>query len=305
MSAAALRHSLFLYGSDDEYAARIVPFLAEGVDEGDAVCLVVTARHRMLLEDGLGAVSARMTFIDPVLHYTRVESALASYDHQLRRMSAAGPREIRIFAELPFDLRQPGPWDRWMAYEAILTRAFEQYPLRLVCGYDKRTTPATRIADLERAHPEVVTDAARPSDSYADAAEVVRALSPAPRAVPELPLLAAGGQPSALRRRLADEMARAGVPAAAAQDGLVAVDELLANARRHAGGVGELRAGRVGERFVIELCDQGPGHDDPLAGYLPPRRGGLAGAGLWVARQLSADLELLSSPGGLVARLWI
>jgi hypothetical protein len=138
MSAAALRHSLFLYCSDDEYASRIAPFLAEGVDEGDAVCVVVTARHRMLLEDGL-----------------------------------------------------------------------------------------------------------------------------------------------------------------------VAVDELLANARRHARGVGELRAGQVGERVVIELSAHGPGHDDPLAGYLPPRRDGLGGAGLWVARQLSADLELLSSPGGLVARLWI
>jgi anti-sigma regulatory factor (Ser/Thr protein kinase) len=303
--SAGLRHSLFVYDSDAEYAARLGAFFAEGIDGGDAACAVMTRAHQSMLEDELGAASAEMTFMDPVVQYTRAEAALAVFDRELRRIMGAGAQRIRIFGELPFDLRQPGPRGHWISYEAILTRAFEHYPLQLVCGYDSRTTPAALMEDLERTHPEVVTDKARPSARYTDSAEVLRALASPPRAVPELPLFELGDDVRAVRVALASAMARAGIPAAAARDGLVAVDELLANARRHAGGVRELRAGRVGERFVVALSDDGAGHDDPLAGYLPPRPGGLAGAGLWVARQLSADLELLSSPRGLTARLWI
>jgi hypothetical protein len=58
---------------------------------------------------------------------------------------------------------------------------------------------------------------------------------------------------------------------------------VLTNADRHGGGVRAIRIGRVGERYVCDVSDHGPGLDDPLAGYLPPRPGHPAGAGLWVA----------------------
>jgi hypothetical protein len=119
-----------------------------------------------------------------------------------------------MYAELPFDLRQPGPWDRWMTYEAIFTHAFAHHPLFIVCGYDRRTTPAPLVDDLALV-----------------AVDVVRALARPPRAIPE------------------------------------------------AGVLRELRAGPVGERFVVALCDDGGGYDDPLAGYVPPRQDQLATAG--------------------------
>jgi anti-sigma regulatory factor (Ser/Thr protein kinase) len=64
-----------------------------------------------------------------------------------------------------------------------------------------------------------------------------------------------------------------------------------------------VRLGQADGRFVCEIADHGPGLDDPLAGYLPPRPG--RGAGLWVARQLTRRLEMLSSERGLTTRLWI
>jgi anti-sigma regulatory factor (Ser/Thr protein kinase) len=305
MSAASRGHYLFVYDGDDEYATHTGTFLAEGLDNGEVVAAAVSPEHRSMLEDELDGAGEHVVFIDPHEHYVRPEAALAGYDQELRRMVAAGSAGIRMFGELPFDLQQPGPWDRWMSYEAILTPAFAHHPLRLMCGYDSRTTSEALMRHLLRAHPKVISDTTRASELYADPADVVRALAREPRSVPELPFLEVGDDARELRVLLAAEMTRAGVPDAAAQDGLIAVDELLVNAHRHAGGVRALRAGRVGERFVVELSDDGDGHDDPLAGYLPPRSGHLDGAGLWVARQLSADLELLSSPGGLTARLWI
>jgi anti-sigma regulatory factor (Ser/Thr protein kinase) len=62
--------------------------------------------------------------------------------------------------------------------------------------------------------------------------------------------------------------------------------------------------GRVGDRFVCELTDRGPGFDDPLAGYLPPRDGN-PGAGLWIARQATSRLDMIRAADGMTLRLWV
>jgi hypothetical protein len=56
---------------------------------------------------------------------------------------------------------------------------------------------------------------------------------------------------------------------------------------------------------VCEITDAGMGLDDPLAGYLPPKSEDGPGAGLWVARQLTRRVDLLTSPQGLTVRLWL
>ena len=54
---------------------------------------------------------------------------------------------------------------------------------------------------------------------------------------------------------------------------LVAANEVFGNALRHGDGPTALRAGLVDGWFVCEIEDEGPGIDDPLAGYLPPTPG--------------------------------
>jgi hypothetical protein len=53
------------------------------------------------------------------------------------------------------------------------------------------------------------------------------------------------------------------------------------------------------------ISDHGAGLDDPLAGYLPPHSGHARGAGLWVARQMTRRVDMVSSSLGLTTRLWI
>ena len=101
-------------------------------------------------------------------------------------------------------------------------------------------------------------------------------------------------------------MAAAEVPDARARDMLTAVGEILANAlspwRRRTGGA--RRAGGTALR-LRGVKNHGAGIDDPLAGYLPPHQGHAQGAGLWVARQMTDRLEMISTSHGLTARLWI
>jgi len=75
-------------------------------------------------------------------------------------------------------------------------------------------------------------------------------------------------------------------------DMLVAANEVFENARHHGGGVSRARAGLADGWFACEIEDRGPGLDDPLAGYLPPRPERARGTGLWVARRLVRRLAI-------------
>jgi anti-sigma regulatory factor (Ser/Thr protein kinase) len=302
-----MRHDVLIYDTDDAYAARAGAFLAGAVHAGQPAVAVTGPACHALLGAALGAASEHVAFIDRDGFYTRPEAALAGYDASLRRLMRDGAREVRLTGELP---RLDGSADRdaWVAYEAILNRAFAHQPVSVLCTYDERVLPAELVDAARRTHPHVLAESRRPNPRFEPPEDIVRSRAPAPRPVPPDALtdLAVGGDPRALRESLGAVMASAGVGAYATANLLVAAGELLVNAERHGGGARSVRAGAVGDGFVCELSDAGPGLDDPLAGYLPPRAGTHAGAGLWVARQLTQRLDLVpSGDGGLTARAWV
>jgi anti-sigma regulatory factor (Ser/Thr protein kinase) len=299
------RHDLFVYETDDELAQTANDFLCWAPDEEAVALAVFDTRKSAVLREALGPMVGDVTFVDRDTHYTRPEAALATYDATLRRLLRGPATSVRLFGELP--LAPTGQdWDGWIAYEAILNRAFADQPVWIVCGYDARELPDSMIEAGLRTHPQRHHDGLGPSAEYDDPASVVRALTPAPAPLPDdLPSLPIDSDARAFRDRLAGAMSTAGVAAEDARGMLIAAGEVLANAWHHGSGVRSLRAGAVDGQFVLELADHGPGLDDPLAGYLPPRPGAHDGAGLWVARQLTRRCELLQSPDGLTLRLWV
>jgi hypothetical protein len=58
---------------------------------------------------------------------------------------------------------------------------------------------------------------------------------------------------------------------------------------------------------LCAVTDQGPGFDDPLAGYAPldTRHLDRGGAGLWLARQCCDRLDMSTDPDGFTVRLSI
>jgi anti-sigma regulatory factor (Ser/Thr protein kinase) len=302
MATAASHHSLFAYGRDDALVDRIVPLLIDGVHEREAVVSVVDQRKRALLRQALGPYAERIDWIDRDTFYTRPEAVLAGYDAQVRRYIRDGFPRVRVFGEVP-RCRTPAESDTWTLYEALVNPAFSQRPVTLICGLDARDQSDSMTAGLWETHPRMLDGDWSDNDHFDDPRTVVRARTPAPRDAPRFTQLPADIEARALRNRLFAEMAAAGVSELAAGELLIAVCEILANAHRHGGGVRSVRCGSSDGRFVCEVADHGPGLDDPLAGYLPPRPG--RGAGLWVARQLTRELEMLSTERGLTMRLWI
>jgi anti-sigma regulatory factor (Ser/Thr protein kinase) len=299
-----MRHNLFLYDDDAGLEMRMAPFLRAGLEAEEAVVIVVDERKWQIMREVLGRDADRLTHIDRDTFYTRPEAALAGYDSKVRHLLRDGASSIRVFGELPL-CTTPEECATWILYEAILNHAFARHPVWIMCGCDSREQPDEIVEGSLHTHPEVVDDAWHDNPHFHDPAEIVRALTPHSEALPDLRPMPVDGSPRGFRRRLMAEMAHLQVPPVEAENMALAAAELMANAERHGGGHRRVRIGRVADRFVCEVTDHGPGIDDPLAGYIPPAQGGLDGAGLWVARQLTRRLELLTTPQGLTARLWV
>jgi anti-sigma regulatory factor (Ser/Thr protein kinase) len=298
-----LLHSAVVVDDDEAFVSHVAPFLRAGLDEG-ATLAVVNRRHWALLREELGADAERVSFTDCNDFYIRPIDALASYDVILRRLSAEGFTSVRVAAEIPLGATRSG-WDDWISYEAIVNHAFAHRPATILCAYDTNTASDTVIDAVWRTHPHVVTGGDAIGPHYHDPADVVATFGRAPARELLLRSLPMTRDATEFRGLLSAELAAAGAPKAKVVNMLVAASEVFDNAIVHGDGPTALRVGLVDGWFVCEIEDQGPGLDDPLAGYIPPESGEPGRRGLWLARQIVSRLELIPAEPGLIARLWL
>lgn len=307
LAGAQLEHDAFLYGSDEQLVTAMVPFLREGLTRGDAAAAVTTPGNLALLRDRLGA-DAHISYVEAADWYVRPAAAIAQFDAAIRELIDGGAPHLRVVGELPFGstLGEHASWNR---YEAIVNEAFKRAPLWVVCLYDTRALPERLIEAARRTHPTLFE--ARRRRQSADYVEPAVLLGQIPE--PGIPVagpprlqLRIDGDPRGWRHSLAGAVEAEALPRGRAEEFLIAVGEVVANALGHGHGLAELTLWSTNDGVVCAVHDDGPGVDDPFAGYLPPGNDDAAqGMGLWVARQLSDSLAIQSGADGTTVRLGI
>src|ERR1700761_1520779 len=150
----ALRHNAFVYESDDEYVARAVPFLREGLRAGEGAIVAHTRPGLAMMREALGPAASDVTFVDVGSVYTRPARTLASYHAVYARQLQRAPR-LRAVADVQFG-PDPREWDLWVGYEAVFNRPFGHLPAWVLCSYDANGTPDPIIEGVWRTHPEIV-----------------------------------------------------------------------------------------------------------------------------------------------------
>lgn len=154
-----LEHRLLTYGSDEEYLAAAIPFLAEGVDRSDPLLVVTTREHAQLVRDKLSERADRVEFADSAEWYRSPATAMHGYLTFVNEQLDAGAAWMRVVAEIAPESRSDAEIPAWARYESFVNIAFASTPATVVCAYDDRTWPEDALVGARRTHPQVVDGA--------------------------------------------------------------------------------------------------------------------------------------------------
>jgi transcriptional regulator with XRE-family HTH domain len=149
-------HRVLPYGSDEEFLAAAVPFLAEGVARSHFVLAVTTKAQIGLLKDSLEDQSGHVEFADSVDWYRSPNAAWNGYRAFVKQKFEAGATWIRIVGEPVWAGRSAAETNTWTRYESMINLALASSPATIVCPYDVRSVSADVVVDAHRTHPEVL-----------------------------------------------------------------------------------------------------------------------------------------------------
>lgn len=111
-------------------------------------------------------------------------------------------------------------------------------------------------------------------------------------------------QVTATRHAVARAVATAGLTGSRADDFVLAVNELITNAVRHAGGRGRLLLGVTGGAVACDIIDTGGGIPaGGVNGHELPAELAVGGRGIWLARHLCDLFQMDTGPHGTTIRV--
>lgn len=296
-------HEAGFYGSDAEFAALIVPFVADGLAAGEPVIIGYDDRKASLLRSWL-ADPSQVEFVGDQSLYATPARAIATYRRLFEFHVAMGAEQIRIAGDVPHP-GNGGRFEGWDRYESAVNTVWQDFPVWGLCLYDTSTAPPAVLDIVERTHPSLVSSSGerRASEHYQD---LLADTLPPPRDPLEAsaPMVELTGRPAADTRHALAQIGRSRVANATLTDLIIGASEAVSNALCHGEPPVTVRIWATPSRIVVRVHDAGQGPGDPLAGLVPAASGtGGSGLGLWVLHQLDIDAALIRAADGFTVRL--
>jgi anti-sigma regulatory factor (Ser/Thr protein kinase) len=299
-----LTHRAFMYDEDTDFLRAAVPFVREGIDAGEAVLAISSARGVTDLRRALGSDSDAVEFGDSACWYVRPARTIAAYSSFVAENATA---RIRVMAEPGWDTGSAAEISEWTRYEAIVNQAFVDVDASVLCVYDRRTTDPRLLDGAVRTHPELTDGArARPNDAYLDAPAIHARIDrdplppPPPDAAP-IPI----DDLTAMRSAMSGHARAGGMSRPRLNDLLVAATEVATNAIRHGRAPVRCRMWSEGDDLVVDVTDQGSWRPDGVPGFIPPDPAVRSGLGLWGVRMLCALVQIRTCQPGTQVRLHV
>jgi anti-sigma regulatory factor (Ser/Thr protein kinase) len=309
-SAGLYAHDALLYDNAEQLVAGAVPFLMDGLAAGEGAVVATSARTASVLRDAVDGDPRVHVLERGDVYRARTPTAITTFRQLADERSAQGLRRVRVVGEVDFGETERD-WLEWQRYESVINRALADRPLWGLCVFDTQRLPEPVIDSALRTHTHRVDAGGRARNPhFVPPADYLRSLP-----VPVEPLESTPPRLWArdvedfigLRHAVAAELSTLDAPRDAVEDYLLAVDEMTSNAVRHGKPPVSLRLWAGDDRIVCTIDDQGPGFDDPFAGYGPAHGEDLSrgGMGLWLARQLCDHVDISGDDDGAHVRLTI
>ena len=296
-------HDAFFYSNEEGFAGAVVPWLREGLAQGQAAVVATTRPHIELIGKELGGDAASVAFLLDDDWYVRPGRTIAGWHRTLHDLADQRFDYARVICEVRF-----GSSDEerrsWTRFESALNAAFAQSDSWFVCPYDQRVLADTVLSDAWRTHPTAWDPSRRANDRYVDPATLLSEIhdsTPTTDGQPVIDMPISDGL-SDVRRAVRDRATQARMPQERVEELVLAVSETGANVVLHGAGQGRVILWISEDRVVCEVTDQGEGLTDPLAGYLPPDQTASRGMGLWLVRQLCDSIAIEPTEHGTTVR---
>ena len=297
-STAPLDHSAFPYDTDEQYVATLVPYLGAALGRGDGVVVATSPRRVGVLREALGGAAAAVLFLPDHEWYTAPGRTIAGWTRVLAASAARGHTFTRLVGEVRFG--EPAAHRRWIRYESAVNAALAGAAADLLCPYDTRTLSPDVLASAYRTHPCLHDGRRRPSPDYTPPRALLREIAEPPIPAPGPPTveLPVDGTVAGLRETVRTRAQREGwLDRQRLEELVLALSEITTNGLRHGGGLRSFSVWVTDRSVVCEVTDGGGTLLDPLAGYLPPRRGAIGGMGLWLVRQVCDAVQITAADG--------
>jgi anti-sigma regulatory factor (Ser/Thr protein kinase) len=297
-------HTALLYHSQEEFLDGVLGFTEAAVAASQpAVVAVPPERHAVLK----GRLHPAVELWDVSEVGRNPTSVIGAFTEKLR---TSGGRAYLV-GEWAWPGRSPEELAEVIVHEALCNVAFEGGSVVGLCPYDAATLDAELIARIRLTHPYIANGRSLSAGSsrghentdYMGQTAARSWRPPLPDPPPRATCLNFDlSNLRDVRVTVADQAARAHVSDERRADLVLAVNELATNSIRHAGGRGELRTWRTGDRLTIEVRDRGE-IDDPLAGRISPNQHSTRGRGLWLVNRLCQLVQIRSGGEGTVVRV--
>lgn len=299
-TATGFRHEAFFYASEEEFLARAIPYLEEGVAAGEAVLVVLPQPRRRIVQEAIGADAETIDFWSMEMLGRNPARLIAAWRDFLG--SREDHRGVRGLGEPVPPGRSPVEQEECELHERLFNLAFgEEQALTVMCPYDTRALADTVLKGAERSHPICSGLHGKiASPRYSLDAPLAGSLRPPGRPAVNLPF---GRSDLALVRHVVGHCAHsAGLDTRRNEDLVLSACEVATNSIRHGGGNGRLQLWDEDGSLVLSVRDAGR-IEDPLVGRERPRDDRPSGRGLWLVNQLCDLVQIRSGRDGTEVRL--
>lgn len=177
-SPTMLEHAVFPYRGDDQFAATMGPFLAEGLERSEAMLAVTTPGNVELLREHLGRDVGKVEFLDSAGFYTTPGAALDAYRAFFEGALQRGAPWVRVIGEPVWEGRSDSEARVWIRYEALFNLVFAASPVTVICPYDERSVSAEVMGQAHLTHPNTADEGGiSPFRGYGDPARLALGLT--------------------------------------------------------------------------------------------------------------------------------
>ena len=150
-SPAASAHQFLPYGGTQELLLSVVPFLLDGIRDGDTVVLAVPPAEELAILQAVGDASRiRLVGTQGYSSPATAEREMLAF---LDELLEAGAARIRIVGGLPKGFE--AEWEAWADYEAAMDVAIHRLPVAAMCIYDSAATEPRVTEHACRLHPTI------------------------------------------------------------------------------------------------------------------------------------------------------